>query len=78
MDRQLHLLESFHAVGSDGNTYKVKGYEHLRRDDSLAPGLDHWLPTGMHEYRLDSGELVEQRADGRLQVLPSAVELSRL
>ncbi len=29
MDKMLHLLETFTARGSDGQTYRVQPYEHL-------------------------------------------------
>ena len=51
MERRLHLLESFTARGSDGETYKVRGYEHLVRDESLSDGREHWEPTGLAEYQ---------------------------
>src|SRR5262245_17699087 len=54
MDMKLHLLETFAADGADGAMYKVHGYERLARDETLADGQDHWEPTGVAEYRLDS------------------------
>jgi hypothetical protein len=78
MDRQFHLLESFPARGSDGATYKVCAYEHLRPDDNLQDGQPHWLPTGKAELRLASGELVDPRPDGSLVVAHSGVTLQRL
>jgi len=77
MDRQFHLLDSFPASGSDGRTYKVCAYEHLRRDHSLSDGQEHWLPTGQTEYRLDSGELVDPLRDGSMVVTASGVTLAR-
>lgn len=77
MDRKLHLLESFPATGSDGATYKVMGYEHLRPDESVIDGQERWSPTGVIEFRLDSGELVDMRKDGTLRVVPSGLELKR-
>lgn len=76
MDRKLHLLESFMARGSDGATYKVCGYERLARDESLADGQEHWEPTGVVEYRLDRGDLVEVGRDGTMHIASSGVELS--
>jgi hypothetical protein len=78
MDRHFHLLDSFPARGSDGATYKVLAYEHLRRDDSLQDGQDHWLPTGTSEYRLVTGDVVDARPDGTLVIPRSGVTLSRV
>lgn len=78
MDRQFHLLDSFPARGSDGATYKVCAYEHLRRDESVVDGQEHWLPTGTSEYRLDSGDVVETRPDGSMVIRRSGVTLSRV
>ena len=78
MDRQFHLLESFHARGSDGARYKVCAYEHLRRDQSILYGMEHWLPTGTSEYRLASGELVNPRSDGSLEIVPTGISLQRV
>jgi hypothetical protein len=77
MERKLHLLESFSARGSDGATYKVRAYEHLLRDESVADGREHWEPTGEAEYRLDGGEAVEVRRDGSMRIPSSGVQLSR-
>lgn len=71
MDRKLHLLESFTAHGSDGRNYKVLGYEHLAKDQSLADGLEHWEPTGQSEYRLDDGRRVDVRPDGSMCIAGS-------
>jgi len=78
MDRQFHLLDSFPARGSDGATYKVCAYEHLRRDESVADGQEHWLPTGTSEYRLATGDTVEARPDGSMVIQRSGVTLSRV
>ena len=75
MERKLHLLESFVASGSDGATYKVFGYERLRRDESLMDGLEHWESTGQAEYRLANGEPVEVQRDGSMRIARSRVEL---
>ena len=78
MDRQFHLLDTFPARGSDGATYKVCAYEHLRRDETLVDGQEHWLPTGQSELRLDSGELVDPKPDGTMVVAHTGVRLTRL
>ncbi|WP_395137257.1 hypothetical protein [Schlegelella aquatica] len=75
MERKLHLLESFTARGSDGRTYKVCGYEHLVRDISLPDAYDRWEPTGLAEYRLEDGRLVEPAGDGALRIARTGVEL---
>lgn len=77
MNLKLHLLESFGAVGSDGETYKVLGYERLIQDPSFNDGQEHWLPSGVIEYRLDGGALVEAKADGAMRVMHSGVALTR-
>lgn len=78
MDLKLHFLDSFHARGSDGAAYKVMAYERMRADDSLPDAPQpQWVSTGVHEYRLDSGELVEPAADGSLRVVSSGVALQR-
>jgi hypothetical protein len=77
MDLKLHLLDTFRASGSDGNDYKVCAYERLRRDDSLPDGLDHWVSTGVTEYRLDSGEEIDARADDHLVVRRSGIALTK-
>lgn len=77
MDRKLHLLDSFSARGSDGKNYKVLGYEHLAKDQSLADGLDRWEPTGLSEYRLGDGRRVEIRSDGAMLIAGTQVRLSK-
>lgn len=76
MDRRLHLLETFDARGADGADYKVHGYEHLVRDETLADGQDHWEPTGTVEYRLADGGLVDLASDGSMRVARTGVALS--
>jgi hypothetical protein len=71
MDRKLHLLESFTTHGTDGRTYRVFGYEHLVRDESLAGATEHWEPTGVSEYRLADGRRVEMRNDGSIRIMES-------
>ena len=74
MDIRLHLLESFEAKGSDGQPYKVCGYERL----ALVPGsADQWEPTGVAEYRLADGRHVEVGKDDVMRLAASGVVLSR-
>src|SRR5436190_8917144 len=75
MEKKLQLLDSFAAHGTDGASYKVMAYEHLRRVDLLADGQDRWEPTGVTEYRLASGERVEVAKEGLMRVVPTGVEL---
>lgn len=77
MERKLQLLESFHAEGSDGKTYKVCGYEQMAADPTLQDGQPHWQSTGVAEYRLAEGDVVEVRKDGVMRVRNSGVELRR-
>lgn len=77
MDRKLHLLESFAARGSDGRDYHVRGYEHLARDLSLIDAEIHWEPTGIAEYRLDTGEFVEMDREGHMSIPKTGVTLER-
>ena len=73
MDLRLHLLETFSAVGSDGCRYKVRAYERMLPDLSLS---DSWQSTGIIEYRLEDGRLIDARPDGTLQVVGSGVTLT--
>jgi len=76
MSLKLQLLQSFSARGSDGATYKVRAYERLVPDPSLNDGQEHWQSTGVLEYRLEDGALVDARADGSMQVVRSGVQLT--
>lgn len=76
MERKLQFLESFTARGSDGATYKVCGYEHLAKDESLMDGREHWESTGKTEYRLADGAQIQVRRDGTLCIAASGVELT--
>jgi len=76
MERKLQLLDSFDARGADGATYRVHGYEHLVRDESMiAGGLDQWQSTGRAEYRLADGERVQLDGEGRMRIVRSGIEL---
>ncbi|WP_298833073.1 hypothetical protein [uncultured Piscinibacter sp.] len=76
MDLKLHLIDSFHARGSDGKEYKVCAYERMRHDESIHDGQERWLPTGVTEYRLASGDPIDARDDGSMTVLNSGVMLN--
>ncbi len=77
MNLKLHLLESFGAIGSDGVDYKVRGYERMAQDPSLNDGQEHWQSTGVIEYRLEDGALVDAKADGTMRIVHSGVSLKR-
>jgi hypothetical protein len=74
MQRKLHLLDSFAARGSDGQTYKVMAYEHLVL---MAEGGQQWEPTGQLEYRLADGRRVAADATGHMSIADTAVTLLR-
>jgi hypothetical protein len=76
MDRKLHLLDSFSALGSDGETYKVLAYEHLVRDESIVDGQEHWEPTGVTEYRLADGARVDMARDGAMRIVDRGIALT--
>jgi hypothetical protein len=77
MNLKLHLLESFSALGSDGVAYKARAYERLVEDPSLGDGQEHWQSTGVVEYRLEDGALIDARADGSMRIVHSGVALTR-
>jgi len=77
MDLRFQFLASFHAEGPDGQDYKVSAFERLARDAS-ATEVERWEPTGVVEYRLEDGRLVEERKDGSLSVPGTALELHRV
>jgi hypothetical protein len=77
MDIQLHFLESFRVQGADGRSYKVCAYERMGRDASMPHGIERWEPTGVIEYRLEDGRLVDARRDGTLRIAGTAIELQR-
>jgi hypothetical protein len=77
MNLKLHLLESFNALGSDGRVYKVRGYERMAQDPSLNDGQEHWQSTGVLEYRLEDGALIDAQADGSMRIVHSGVALTR-
>ncbi|HEY0825603.1 MAG TPA: hypothetical protein VGD76_17585 [Ramlibacter sp.] len=77
MELRLQFLESFPVQGSDGGAYKVCAYERMARDDSIADGLERWESTGVLEYRLEDGRLVDARKDGSMHIAGSPVALTR-
>ena len=77
MDLRLQFLESFPVQGSDGGKYKVFAYERMARDESVADGMERWETTGVVEYRLEDGRLVDARGDGAMHIAGSSVSLTR-
>jgi hypothetical protein len=77
MSLKLHLLETFGARGSDGAAYRVRAYERMVDDPSVSDGQEHWLSTGIVEYRLEDGSLIDAQANGAMRVVHNGVELTR-
>lgn len=77
MELRLQFLESFPVQGSDGASYKVCAYERMARDESVADGLERWEPTGVMEYRLEDGRLVDAGRDDSMRIAGSSVALTR-
>lgn len=75
MDLKLQFLESFKVVGSDRREYKVRAYDRMARNEALPAGGEHWESTGVVEYRLEDGRLVEVLDDGTLRVRGCDLEL---
>jgi hypothetical protein len=75
MDLRLRFLESFLATGSDGRTHKVRAYDRLVQVPTSPGGDEQWESTGVAEYRLDDGRLVEVLRDGSLRIAGSDVVL---
>jgi hypothetical protein len=78
MELRLQFLESFRVKGSDGTEDKVCAYERLAPDTSVGDGLERWAPTGVVEYRMEDGRLVEESKDGSLRIAASGVALPRV
>ena len=77
MDHRLHFLESFAATGSDGARYKVCGYERMAPEVPFTHTPQEWEPTGISEYRLTDGRLVDVARDGTMRIAGSGVVLQR-
>jgi hypothetical protein len=78
MDIKLQRLESFSAQDAHGHAHKVYGYELLAR---AYPWLDvavQWEPTGVVEYKLDTGEHLDMGRDGSLHGARSGLHLQRI
>ena len=77
MEKMLHLLETFTARGSDGQTYRVQAYEHLARLDAAPDTQGQWEPTGLGEYKLADGRHVSVDKDGTMTLAGTGVKLER-
>ena len=77
MELRLQFLESFPVQGSDGASHKVLAYERMARDESVADGLERWESTGVVEYRLEDGRLVDAGSDDSMRIAGSSVSLTR-
>jgi hypothetical protein len=77
MEKMLHLLETFTARGSDGQTYHVQAYEHLARLDAVPDTQGQWEPTGLTEYKLADGRHVGVDKDGVMTLAGTGLKLNR-
>jgi len=77
MDIRLQRLETFVVHDHHGNTYTVHAYERLARVHILHDPERAWEPTGVAEYRLDSGEHLQLERDGGFRVAESGLRLAR-
>ena len=77
MSLRLQLLETFGARGNDGASYKVRAYERMVEDPSFIDGQQRWLSTGVVEYRLDDGALIDAHGNGSMRVVHNGVTLVR-
>jgi hypothetical protein len=77
MEKTLRQLETFSARGSDGNTYSIRGYEHLGRVDAPGTSEQPWEPLGVAEYKLADGRPLRELAEGRFVVVGEDLELRR-
>jgi hypothetical protein len=74
MEKRLRLLETTPMQGSDGQRYVVRAYEHQA---AVICGVEeHWEPTGLAEYKLDSGRHVRVDGAGRMTIAGTDVTLS--
>lgn len=74
MEKRLRLLETTQLQGSDGQRYVVRAYEHQA---AVVCGVEElWEPTGVVEYKLDSGRHVRVDSAGRMTIAGTGVTLS--
>jgi hypothetical protein len=76
MDQSLHFLESFMAKGSDGVSYKICGYERMAPDVPFTHMRQEWQPTGVAEYHLTDGRMVDVERDGTMHIAGTNVTLT--
>ncbi|MDE2402020.1 MAG: hypothetical protein KGL90_10180 [Burkholderiales bacterium] len=77
METRLNRLESIPVHDAHGNTYTVHAYERLARVYTLQDPAREWEPTGVAEYKLDTGEHVDVDADGSFRIVETGVHLER-
>ncbi|RZL11316.1 MAG: hypothetical protein EOP40_03125 [Rubrivivax sp.] len=75
MEIKLHQLDTFPVRDAQGAARTVKAYERLARVHTLLDERAQWEPTGIVEFRLDSGEAVTADADGSLSVAATGQRL---
>ena len=74
MDLKLNFLESFEVTGPGGQRHRVRAYDRMVRNEAL-PEREHWESTGVVEYRLEDGRIVEPLPNGILRIRGTDVEL---
>jgi hypothetical protein len=77
MEKMLHQLETFGARGTDGQSYVVRGYEHMARLEAIPDSHGQWEPTGVVEYKLADGRPVQVDKAGRMTIAGTDVSLQR-
>lgn len=75
MEIKLHQLDTFAVRDAQGAAHTVKAYERLARVNNLLDERAQWEPTGVFEYRLDTGEPVTADTDGELWVASTGERL---
>jgi hypothetical protein len=74
MEKRLRLLETTRMQGDDGRQYVVRAYEHQAA--TVCGVEEHWEPTGVVEYKLDSGRHVRVDGAGRMTIAGTDITLS--
>lgn len=75
MEIKLHQLDTFPVHDAQGQPRTVKAYERLARVHTLLDERAQWEPTGLVEFRLDTGEAVTADAQGGLSVAATGQRL---
>lgn len=78
MNKKLNRLETFHVQDMHGATYVVHAYEHLTQVGNLLDMRTQWEPTGLIEFKLDSGEHLNVMPDGAMHTEGSDLLLRRV